>query len=132
MLSRRQAIIGLAAIAAGGGTAHVMTRPDTGRIARVLLELLPDRRSAAWIGAAWQQRHPEIWLPRRDLPLRLADRLRDYGWDPDAAHDGKLARRAARLIHDAFVYGDTEDILGWRITSFQAELCGLAYAWQAT
>lgn len=145
-LSRRQILTGLSlgaasALALTGVTVGALEWHQaylaTTRFVERLLSLLPDTRSAARIGATWQQRHPTLFESPEILPLRLAERLKAFGWSGDldgeddlggdAGSPNSLGVVVARIVHDEFQRGDMENIDGWRVSVFQAELCGLAY-----
>jgi hypothetical protein len=131
--SRRQVLaclaIGAATTLAATGAALV-TREVTAhrsaeQFAAQLLALLPDTRAAARIGAIWAHRHPQFFASTEILPRRLAARLGAVG--PWAIPAPEIGSRVAAIIRDDFQRGRIEDIAGWRLSAFQADLCGLAY-----
>jgi hypothetical protein len=127
--SRRDILAGIAAIGtvalAGAGGAAFLRAPGLNRPGvSDLLALLPDRRAAAKIGTAWLSRHSALADSWDALPKRVAERLAGAGW-----HGGNidtLRALAANIIRADFEKGAIEDVDGWRISRFQAELCGLA------
>jgi len=135
-LSRRQALAGLAICTVAlstVGAAVVMPRhlsqSAAVRLSAQLVSLLADQRAAARIGAAWRERHPAFFATTEILPDRLAAKLRRYGWrDERIQHDsGQLGDLVGTVVRDDFLHGRVEDIAGWRLSTFQAELCGLAF-----
>lgn len=135
-LSRRQTLVGLAigavalpTIGAAVAVPRYLSHAATARLSEQLVDLLADQHAAAQIGAAWRERHPAFFATTEILPDRLAARLRRYGW-----RDGQVQHESAQLgdlvdivVRDDFLRGRVEDIAGWRLSTFQAELCGLAY-----
>jgi hypothetical protein len=91
-----------------------------------LLTILPDKDSAARIGAAWLSNHPELSPSASLLSKRLSARLRNHGWSKDGT---TIAQRkaVARASRQEFLRGQIVDIRGWCLTITQVELCGLAY-----
>nr|WP_298682220.1 hypothetical protein [uncultured Dongia sp.] len=132
MLSRRQTLtmLGLGTVStglmlgAGGLWLDYRRRWETPALAQTLFALLPDPDGAAALGALWLARHPELVASPRALPDHLAARLAGHGWV--AAGDG-LAAMVVAIVRDEFRRGQVEDVQGWRLSEFQAALCGLAY-----
>jgi hypothetical protein len=128
-LSRRQIVAGLAAgglvgTAALGGVA-LLWRPGVEHAATAdLLSLLPDPRAAAKIGAAWLGRHSQFAESWDALPNLVSSRLAQSGWQGGSRED--LRRQVAVITRQDFDAGAIEDVDGWRLSQFQAQLCGLA------
>jgi len=132
MLSRRQAltILGLGTVSTGlvlgAGVLwfDYRQRLETPALARDLFALLPDPDGAAALGAVWLARHPELVASPRALPDHLAARLAGHG---RVAADNELAAAVVAIVRDEFRREQVEDVRGWRLSEFQAALCGLAY-----
>jgi hypothetical protein len=130
-LSRRQTFACLAmgtALAATGAAVvagRVAAHPSAEHFAAQLLTLLPDTRAAARIGAIWAQRHPQFFATTEALPRRLAARLAAHQQLAPSANE--IGALVAAIIRDDFRRGQVEDVAGWRLSAFQADLCGLAY-----
>lgn len=127
--SRREILAGIAAAtivtAAGAGGAAFLLRPGFEHPAvHDLLALLPDRHAAARMGADWLGRHGTLASSWDALPKMIEARLSESGWEGgDAA---ALRRQVAGIVRAEFDQGAIEDVDGWRISRFQAQLCGLA------
>ncbi|MBI2255267.1 MAG: hypothetical protein HYU58_11655 [Proteobacteria bacterium] len=127
-IARREILAGAAAMAVvafAGVSGGFLLRSGFDRAGIAdLLALLPDKHAAARIGAAWLGRHNELASSWDTLPRLVAERLAKSGWrggDIDA-----LRALVASLVRTDFETGAIEDVDGWRISRFQAELCGLA------
>lgn len=129
MVSRREICAGLLAggvvvLAGAGGTAFLL-QPGFDRILTAdLLALLPDVRAAAKIGGIWLGRHGALAASWNALPRRIETRLAQSGWQ--GGNIDALRAQVAGIVQADFVTGAIEDVDGWRISRFQAELCGLA------
>lgn len=127
--SRREMLAGAAAAAivtaAGASGAAFLLRPDFDHpITHDLLALLPDQQAAARLGAVWLGRHGDLAARWDALPGLIEARLAGSGWQGGDAV--ALRRQVAMIVRADFAQGAIEDIDGWRISRFQAELCGLA------
>jgi hypothetical protein len=81
--------------------------------AEALLDLLPDRKTAARLGEVWvQQEHTQAGDVLQGLQQRLGR------GDPGKLRDA---------IADDFRNGSVVKVEGWQIARTQAELCALAY-----
>jgi len=128
-VSRREVVAGfvsggLLGMAAFGGIV-TLWRPGFERAGIAdLLSLLPDTRAAAKIGAAWLGRHSQFAESWDALPDLIAARLAQSGWQGGSRED--LRRQVAVITRADFDAGAIEDVDGWRLSRFQAQLCGLA------
>lgn len=133
-LTRRHLLAGLAigtlsAVGAAIAVPRYVTQPAAMDPTAQLMALLADQPAAARIGAAWREHHPAFFATAEMLPQHLAARLRRHGWrDEQAPHDsGQLGDLVTSIVRDDFRHGRVVDVAGWRLSTFQAELCGLAY-----
>jgi hypothetical protein len=127
--SRREVMAGAGAFGivafAGAGAVTFLRAPGFDRAEiRDLLALLPDRQAAAGIGAAWLGRHSAYARSWSVLPELVAKRLVQSGWQ--GSNIDALRALVAGIVRADFDVGAIEDVEGWRISRFQAQLCGLA------
>jgi hypothetical protein len=129
-VSRREIVAGIAAggvvvlAGVGGGALLQGARFDRAEI-DALLALLPDARAAAKLGAIWLGRHGELAGSWDALPIRVTARLAQSAWRGGTID--ALRAQVASIVQTDFATGAIENVDGWRISRFQAELCALAY-----
>jgi hypothetical protein len=128
--SRREIVAGITAggivALAGVGGSIFLRRPGFDRPDIVaLLAMLPDRHAAAKLGAIWLGRQDALATSWDTLPKLMTKRLAVSGWRGGDAV--ALRRHVAAIVRADFDAGAIEDVDGWRVSRFQAELCGLAY-----
>lgn len=127
--SRRDVLAGIGACGAvafaGAGAATLLLAPgfDRAEVSN-LLALLADRQAAAKIGAAWLGHHSAYAGSWDALPKLVAERLVQSGWR--GGNIDALRAQVADIVRADFAANAIEDVDGWRISRFQAQLCGLA------